>query len=395
MKHTIDITIKEFRDMLRDKRTIITMIAVPLLLFPVIMGLTGTIATKQHKKEQTASVKVGVLSAHANHNIVQKIEDIEQFIIKEFEAGADFEQLVKDGKIDIAVQIINADDNKQDNSGDVKLSLVYQSTKNVKRNLFMDEIKKIRSSIVETRLDELQIDKSYIHPIPVKFIDVADEKQKLGSVFGGLIPYIFILFCYIGALYPSIDLFAGEKERGTVETLLSLPVSRMELLSGKLIVVWMSSVVSALLSIFGLFIALKTASFMPGDIASAINSILSPSVIIRIIIMLLPLSLFIATILVILSTYARNYKEAQSLISPLMIFIIIPAVIAGLPGVEMNLPLSFIPIFNVSLSTKEIISGTINHLHYVFTIVSLLAFAGVGAWMCSKWYLRESNFLRV
>ena len=196
-------------------------------------------------------------------------------------------------------------------------------------------------------------------------------------------------------MYPAIDLFAGEKERGTIETLFTLPVTRFQILTGKLVVVAISGLSSALLAMIGLFISFRTASMLPSDLISSIHSILNARVIILVVCMMVPFSLFIASVLVIFSTYARNYKEAQSSISPMTILVILPAIAGIMPGIKYSFITALVPVLNITLATKEIISGTASMILYGMTLISLLVLSFLGIWLSLRWFLKENVIMRI
>jgi len=195
-------------------------------------------------------------------------------------------------------------------------------------------------------------------------------------------------------MYPAIDLGAGEKERGTMETLLTAPVNRFHILLGKFGVVVMSGLLSAVVSIVGLFVALKQSSEIPPEFLELIVRILGWDTILLLLSLLLPLTIFFAGALLSVSLSARSFKEAQSMISPLNIAIIVPAAIGLIPGVTMNYRTALIPVLNVSLATKEIIAGTIQAPHLAMVYVSLITLAILSLWGSAWWFRRESTIFR-
>jgi sodium transport system permease protein len=233
-----------------------------------------------------------------------------------------------------------------------------------------------------------------IKPIKTSEQDVYTQTESLGKRIGGFLPYIFVIFCLMGAMYPAIDLFTGEKERGTMETILSVPASRLQILLGKMLVVVLSGVISGVLMIIGLYLALKLNPDVPGWVITMANELLSSQSLGLIILMLIPLTTFFAGILIPTSIYAKSFKEAQSLIQPLIIVVTIPLVIAMMPGFKLDAFTALIPILNVALATKEIVAGTINYGLLSLVFVSLFVFAGIGIAICVRWFGAERNILR-
>jgi sodium transport system permease protein len=126
----------------------------------------------------------------------------------------------------------------------------------------------------------------------------------------------------------------------------------------------------------------------------AVLGILDMQSIVLVFSLLLPLSIFFAAFLLSLSIFAKSYKEAQSLISPLTIVVILPVLIGMVPGVELDTVTSLIPVLNVSLATKEIIAGTVKPGLLAEVYLSLFALAALSLYGCSKWFEREETIFR-
>jgi sodium transport system permease protein len=195
-------------------------------------------------------------------------------------------------------------------------------------------------------------------------------------------------------MYPAIDLGAGEKERGTLETLLTAPVNRFHILLGKFGVVVVSGLLSAAVSITGLFVSLKRSPDLPPEFMNLILRVLGWDTIILLMSLLLPLTILFAGVLLSISLSARSFKEAQSMISPLNIAIILPAAIGMMPGVQLGYGNAWIPVLNVSLATKEIVAGTIQVPELAVVYISSITLAVVALWGSAWWFARESTIFR-
>jgi sodium transport system permease protein len=198
----------------------------------------------------------------------------------------------------------------------------------------------------------------------------------------------------MGSMYPAIDLAAGEKERGTMETLLTAPVTRFQILLGKFAVVVVTGLLSAVVSIVGIFLAVRQASTIPPAVFNAVMAILDVQSVLLVLSLLVPLTVFFAAFLLSVSIFAKSYKEAQSMISPLMIVIILPVLIGLFPGVALDSVTALIPVLNVSLATKEIIAGTIKPGLLVEVYASLFVLAGASLFGCARWFGREETIFR-
>lgn len=382
-------------DMLRDRRTVITMIVMPILLMPAIISLTSYIASDRIKKAQAKDIKIAINTNDNGDDFVKRFKRQKDVQIIEGIDKADFEQLIKDDSLDLAIEINSDFDAQIQNGKTAGIKIFYNSTD---EGLFMKRmestIDSYKKTIVKSRLDSLGGDMTLIKPIETVEQDVYTQTESFGKMVGGFLPYIFVLFCLMGAMYPAIDLFTGEKERGTMETILSVPASRLQILLGKMLVVVLSGVISGVLTILGLYLALQLNPDVPGWVITMANELLSPQSLGLIILMLIPLTTFFAGVLIPASIYAKSFKEAQSLIQPLMFFVIVPLVIAMMPGFELDTFTALMPIVNVALATKEIVAGTIDYGLLSLVFISLFVFAGVGIAVCVKWFGAEGNILR-
>jgi len=306
--------------------------------------------------------------------------------------------LIKDDSLDIAVEIFNDFDANTTAGKTGEMDIYFDSTN---EGIFRRKIQKIvgdyNDFILFNRLDTIYQSDSGLKPIASNRKDVYTEDESYGKLAGGFLPYIFVIFCLVGAMYPAIDLFTGEKERGTIETILTVPASRLQILLGKMGVVVLSGVISGLLTIFGLFIALKLnedGNAMMQGLTSIAKHLLTFQPIALIALMLIPLTTFFAGILIPASIYSKSFKEAQSMIQPMTVFIIIPLIVAMMPGFQLNAMTALIPIINVALASKDIVAGTIDYGLLAIVFLSLFTFAAISVAFCVKWFGSEKNILR-
>ena len=242
-----------------------------------------------------------------------------------------------------------------------------------------------------------------IKPLEVRTENVAPPEKVGGNMIGGIIPYFFLLLAYTGAMYPAMDLTAGEKERGTMETLLCSPVSRVNLVLGKFLMILTASIATVACSLISMLLTFSVggsilAQRMGGSGAAAQRfssmTTLDPMGVIAVVGMVLPMIVLFASVLFTISLFAKSFKEAQSYVSPLIIVIIMPAAIGMLPGVELNARLALIPILNVSLASKELVSG-VWHWNYLALIFgSTCCYAAIALSVAVKMFNREDVIFR-
>ncbi len=394
MKNTITIIKKEALDTMRDKRTMIMMILVPVLVFPVIFILTSRLQMSVMEREQERTIHIGIVN-HDDDNALQEFlgqqERVKIIVVEEEDQ---LEQLVRSDSIQYGLFIPGGFARSLEQVTPTTIDLYFTGARITGKERIDKHLNDYEQIVIEQRLEERALDQTFIQPFNRESINIATGQEMIGKLAGGFLPYLFIIFCFTGAMYPAIDLFTGEKERKTLETLLTTPVSRMEILMGKMTVIALTGLISALLAVLGLFVGIQVSAGLPDFLMSVVMSILTVSFVALLMIMLIPLSVFFAGLLIPLTIYAKTFKEAQSIVTPLTFLIIIPAAIGLIPGIEYNLITALIPIVNITLATKEIIAGTIHVPHYLITVISLIGLAWLSIAFCARWFGKESNILR-
>jgi len=168
----------------------------------------------------------------------------------------------------------------------------------------------------------------------------------------------------------------------------------MSILMGKFGVIFLAAIISAIISILGLLSAALMTNDIPKELLDVIWNILDIQNILLVFSLLIPLTIFFAAALLSLSIYAKTFKEAQNIITPLSFMVIIPSAVGMMPGIKLTAKSALIPILNISLATKDIISGTVKWGLFAEVYISLIVLAGVALFICAKWFERESTMFR-
>lgn len=396
MKNVFTVFKKELLDSLRDRRTIFLMVVFPLILFPIFLTISQFFISSRIKEAGEKQLVIGVITNGNAENFTDMLHRKNEIIFIENINKDSSNNYVAKGMLDAVIIFDKNFDEDVRNMNPGNINLIYKSIEgnDIRTEKLLKIINEYKELILSERFSELNINEKITRPINLKQTDVASVKEKLAEVIGGFLPYLFIIFCYMGSMYPAIDLAAGEKERGTLETLLTVPVSRFEILLGKFGVVVLTGLTSALISFVGIYISLLQVDEIPRELLVSINGLLEPQSIILLLTLLVPISIFFSGLLLSLSFYAKSFKEAQSIISPMTIIIIIPAFIGLMPGMELNAKTALIPILNVSLAAKSIIAGKVSSLLLVEVYLSLMVLALISLLVCTKLFEREDTIFR-
>ncbi|MDT0539210.1 ABC transporter permease [Croceitalea sp. P059] len=391
MRDLFIIVKKELTELLRDKKTIINSIVLPTLLIPILMFGGIKVSQMIQESNQQKKVKIGLVNAPADFVKLVEKDTLNQ--ITNYTKTEDFKTLIDDGTIGSALVFPENWQTQMDSLSTANVQVFRNGTKDNINGRVSKLIENYSAKLKEQRIAILQIPTEKMVPLVQNFVEVGEQKELIGKRIGGFIPYIFILTMWGGCLLAAIDLVTGEKERKTIETTLSLPISKFSVLMGKAIVASLLGFIPALLNLTGLIIGLNFIDDIPDTFKVALTEMLNPQSIIMILLLLIPFSLFLAGLIISLVAGASTFKEAQSKASPIIILIIIPLVMALMPGIEFTWATVFIPVLNIGLGVKEIMAGTINIGMYAAMLLSLLAFAVTAIYFSYRKFSDENAIL--
>ena len=387
---------KELRDLVRDRRTMFFMIVFPAVIIPFLIGGVSMLTISIMKKEMDKTLTIAIVGEEYDLTLVEFIRNQDKLILITTISEHEIKSQILDEIIDAAIVIPNNVREYLSEKKQVELKHYFRSGKgeNINEKRLNRILEDYFSPLIEARYQSFSLDKAVFEPYVISKIDVATEQEKFGKTIGTFLPYMFLLFCFSGAMYPALDLGAGEKERGTLETILTSPASQLEILTGKFIVVSFFGVMSVIFGLMGMLGAVNLNSEIPAEVITIAMTILGAKPIFLMLSLLFPIALFFAAFLLSISFYAKTFKEAQSIMGPLNILIIIPIMIGMMPGITLEASTAWIPILNVSLAMNDIIAGTLSWPLYAEVMLSLLFFTGLSIWISVKFVSREEVIFR-
>jgi sodium transport system permease protein len=389
---------KELTDSLRDRRTLISMVVVPIVIFPLISIGMFTFISKVVGKAKEEVPKVMIVSAGDSPQAVESLKAIKGI---EFVPGEpDYAQEISDKKVRAAIDVPAGFDAAVERNEQTTLK-IYNYEGDLKSGIatekIQDFLKTLQTQTVQKRLQARNLPPTLANPFDVKEQNVAPPEKVSGAVIGGFLPYFVIILCLTGAMYPAIDLTAGEKERGTIETILTSPVPRTQIVLGKFLMVLTAALVTAMLAITSMGVSFHVAKALMAGSPGA-KEMLSLTIGLKAIgavfLMVLPLAVLFSAGLLAIALMAKSYKEAQSYIAPLMIVVIMPAVAGLMPGVEFNARMALIPILSTSLVCKEIVAGTYHWNYIAIIFASTCVYASGALFVAVSLFKREDVLFR-
>ena len=397
MSIIVSIFKKELIDVLRDRRTLMFMVVIPILITPLLVIGSIKFQEYQNKKSEEKILKIAYINESEDSLTKQLLSDQKGVKIIEGVQLDSIESYIKSDSLQGGLYLGKGflKKIKTNSSGDVKIYYKSSDLMSKSKKRMQAALDIYKEKIIAERLKQLNVDGQILEPITITNIDMATAKETLGKAIGGFIPYVLVMFIFLGAMYPAIDLGAGEKERGSLETLLSSPATKFEITMGKLLVVSLTGIVSGLVSVLGISSSLFFIDKIPVQIQETILELINPFMIFSIIILMIPIAIFFASMLLSISFYARSFKEAQSLMGPLNMVIIVPLFLSLGPGMEMDHATALMPLINVGLLTKEILAGSVELIYFIETLFSLLFCAAIGIWFSVFWFKKENTIFRV
>jgi sodium transport system permease protein len=379
---------KEMLDLARDRRTLISMVLVPLLIIPLLLNVSMRLVSRmQENAEQEAkTMAVGVrittpslrdALAKAQIQIVDK-DDLKDAVLKKTVAAAVEEIPGTPPQVEIYA----------DNSNPTS------SAAAARVRVALDDLKdqEIRDSLRNSSIPE-----SVLSPFVVKRTNIAGAKKMAGMMWGSVLGYLVLLLMFTGGMYPIIDMTAGEKERKTMEALLSSPASRREIVLGKSFAAMTAIFITAILTLGSMAYSLKGSNLgsKSTEMREMMREIpLDAHSLTLIAITLIPLAMFAASVMFAIALFARSYKEGQSYLTPLLMVVIFPALLGGMSGMEMTPALCLVPIFNASQMIRGILLGDATMANFAITTVANLVYAGIAFVIATRTFEKESVLFR-
>ena len=413
---------REVRDQLRDRRTMFTICILPLLLYP-LMGMVMMQVAQFHREQHVTIGVVGYENWPTDFPLIleDKSEKIrwkkflaEDSMFSEFER-MDLKQAVKSNSDSVGstrqktIESAAAEKLLRRLDSDVVIwvppsfkeslsheSLVVLSNQRWERSQLAvqtlnERIGAWHSNWLRSRLIVSELGAAILTPPQVQHIDVSNDEMKRAIIWSKILPFVMLVWALTGAFYPAIDLCAGEKERGTLETLLCSPARRREVVWGKLLTVMCFSIGTALLNLASMH---TTASIVmsqfsglgAGDMFAAMGPLPLKSMG-WLILLVIPISAMFSALALAVACLARSTKEGQYYLMPLLLVGMPLVMLPMIPGVTLSPGTSVVPVTGAVLMSRALMDGeymhALLHLPMVATVTILCCLLAV------RWAIRQ------
>lgn len=387
---------KEFSEVFRDRRTFFNLILSPLLITPLILALVGTMAQKQARETRNETIMVGVVGMESAPGLAETFQDPEGKIVFEKVTRSEAESRIRARTLAAAAALPEDVVERVSEAQTLPIQIIQDPGSDDSRSAagrIRHLLEKRAERMVAERLMEAGLSQQFAKPF-----DIGDAPLK-GAGGAGLVmltsflPYVLALSAILGGVFVANDAVAGEKERGTLETLLVAPVSRLDLAVGKFAAVAGIALFSGTLSLLGMlwpfYTHLKIFEWM-----TAGGLTLAPGAIAAMFLVQLPLAVMGAGLLLAISTTARNQKEAQTYLGPVLLCVSVLAMLSMLTRANAPLPVALAPVLNAALVLKQALQGSINPAFVTLACSASLVYAAVALFYATRLFQKESVLLK-
>jgi sodium transport system permease protein len=348
---------KEIKEVLRDKRMLYLIILLPFFLYPVLFTLIGGVGASQQEKLMQQEITV-LVSPNASETPLPALLAQDPSLKVEMKTFSEAD--LEGQKRTMGIKLPDDYQERLTNGQSAEI-VIYadqsQDVLNMRERILRTQLTGMGDQLLNERLASKELSPEFANPLTIDSVDLSPEESG-DRMMIAFLPMMILLFIFIGCIYIAIDITAGEKERRTLQTLFTTTASTKEIVAGKFLAVAAVGIVSATMNILSLVVAMNIQAYLLEEETAGMAMNLAPMAWMWLVILVLLTTLFLGALSLAVVLLANSYKEAQSYVSPLMMVVLIPAMMAIMPGVELNMQTALIPVFNVALSIVAILKGS-------------------------------------
>jgi sodium transport system permease protein len=351
------IFLKEIRELCRDRRAVFFAFVLPLFLYPALfLGLAALPGGAQDEIERMP-LRIGV--AGEPWILAASIRDDDRL---ETVAAAFDEPGLRDGSLALHISILpEGNENGPPLGGFYRRRAILRYLETSAYSLEARRrahrvLERVERDLLERRFEQRGVSLKVEELVSATAIDLSTARERSGALLGRILPLLLIILLITGGSFAAIDLLAGEKERGTLETLCVQAISTASIVRGKFLVVLACSIASVVLNLTGLALS---ASLGIGARSFGNEALVAPpfGAMVLALLFLAPFAVLTSAVLLAISAYARSYREAQTYILPLVLLALVPIGLSISPEVRLSSVAALVPVANVALSIREAIGG--------------------------------------
>jgi sodium transport system permease protein len=379
--------LKELREMLRDRRSLAIMFGIPLVLYPMLTIAVGTLGVSRKNELTSRHAKVVVINPQSAPRLMAMLREKDHAV--DVVLSDDPKADLIAGKIDAVVEV--PADAETNALASKPAELVTRLDRSRTSTLVVENrLGRILSAyerwIIEQRLRDRGQSTELLQPIARRTEDVASADQRFGKLLAMSLPVLLLLTGMLGAMFPALNATTTERELGTLETLLVTPAGRMELLVAKGTLVLLSGLLTAGLNMLSMSLVLwRSMSLIESGMGKMTISI--PALALTYL-AAVPTLITFSTLVLIVGLLARNFREANSLATPIMM-IPLASMLVGIAEPEMSPGLLVTPVANTTLIIREALTGRITAGPFILAFISSTVYAGLFLSLAARVFTNE------
>ena len=381
--------LRELRSALRERGIVVYSIIIPVVLYPLLMWLVYTAFSYANGQAAELKSHVMVRTIPEAHQALRRALQEDRAIDVDFSETP--QEDIKKGNLDLIIDFVQVQDAPTLAEGNFGIRLTYDASRDesaTARARVKRVIDRYRDRFIEREAEKLGISRSQLQGFRVDEINVSSNNEMGRFVLGLLLPVMLVIMLAMGAVYPAIDTTAGERENGTWETMMTSATSRKNILIAKYLYVTTMSFVAGCLNVMAMMFTMRSNLALLGGPSGL--SFHVPLVSIPIIVAgAALLALFIAAGMLILASFARTFKEGQSLVSPFMIAFVLPLLFIQSPSQEFTTKVALIPVVNVAMMFRQAISGYFDWKPMAVTVAMEILFVTLALKIATSLVERE------
>ena len=404
MRGALLIVKKEFMELSKDRKTMFFTFLMPLLLYPLLFTMMNRLGSSDEAKRQGKPSRI-LLTDPSGALAPALRADPQHFQLVAPPPGGP-KQAIRDQKLELALEVDATATDRLAQCETFTLKALYDrsdDTSTLALERLKDTLRKQDTRWVQARLQAIGAGPQLAVPSRLEVTEAGDLGLTLGKIVGSFLPYLLVIMMYVGSMQHGIYVTAGEKERGTLLSLLATSLPRNQIIIGKLLYIFLIGLITALIHLTSM--ALSVGRVMAGATAhgggeaagalSGLSALANPVTMGLTFLLMIPLGLFFANFILLGGIQARTTVEAGTALTPGSFVVIFLGVYSLAPGIEKMAFLPYVPVVNVSLAIRKLFSQQGNVWEYLVALTMTIGLAALMTWVSTRMLNRESAIFKV
>lgn len=395
---------KEMIEFFKDRKTVFFAFVMPLILFPVLFTMIGKLGRRDADQRRGQPSKVILLDPG---NVLRSSLEGQPAKFKLVpKPEGDFLRAVTEEKADLEIQVDPKAAEASARMETFTVKATYDestSASRLARKRLEEVLKTFDEAQVNARLVSIQAPGMLAKPTKLDAVNASDTGREISKMLGSFLPYMLLIIMYAGAMQHGAYLSAGERERGTLLSLLATRMPRAQIILGKQLALFALCLINVVVSLSAMAFGMGrlVAEIQPAEAAAQssaamgnLSAIASPTTLLLCFLLLVPLGFFFTAIVILVGTQAKNTREAQTALTPGIFVVILLGVFSMAPGIEKMAALPYVPILNISLAIRKLFSQQGSPYEYAVALVMTIGLAALMTWQSSRVLSRESALFK-